>query len=128
MENQNPNTNPSNAGKGLGIASLVLGILAFIFSFVPCLGAYAFYPGVVGVILGIVSIIQANKAQAAKGLAIAGLALSLVGTAVAVYQYQQLMKATKGFEDLGSQMKQSLDSLSKANTMKIDSIAQDSIK
>lgn len=42
MEETTSTTN-SKAGKGLGIAGLVLGILAAVVSFVPCLGMYAMF-------------------------------------------------------------------------------------
>ncbi len=96
MEETTTTTN-SKAGKGLGIAGLVLGILAAILSFVPCLGMYAIFPGIIGLILSVISIVQANKAGAAKGMAIAGLVCSLVGSSIAVWQY---MKIKDGLDQL----------------------------
>lgn len=86
-------TTNSKAGKGLGIAGLVLGILAAILSFVPCLGMYAVFPGIIGLVLSIISIMQASKAGAAKGMAIAGLVCSLVGTSIAGWQWYAINKA-----------------------------------
>jgi hypothetical protein len=96
MEETTTTTN-SKAGKGLGIAGLVLGILAAILSFVPCLGMYAIFPGIIGLVLSIISIVQANKAGAAKGMAIAGLVCSIVGSSIAVWQY---MKIKDGLEQI----------------------------
>jgi hypothetical protein len=96
MEETTTTTN-SKAGKGLGIAGLVLGILAAILSFVPCLGMYAIFPGIIGLILSVISIVQAGKAGAAKGMAIAGLVCSIVGSSIAVWQY---MKIKDGLEEL----------------------------
>ena len=96
MEETTTTTN-SKAGKGLGIAGLVLGILAAILSFVPCLGMYAIFPGVIGLVLSVISIVQAGKAGAAKGMAIAGLVCSIVGSSIAVWQY---MKIKDGLEEL----------------------------
>lgn len=97
-------TTNSKAGKGLGIAGLVLGILAAILSFVPCLGMYAVFPGIIGLVLSIISIMQASKAGAAKGMAIAGLVCSLVGTSIAGWQWYALNKiateAGPGLENL----------------------------
>lgn len=92
-------TSNSKAGKGLGIAGLVLGILAAVVSFVPCLGMYAMFPGIIGLILSIISIIQANKAGAAKGMAIAGLVCSLVGIAIAGWQYSKLKAVGEEFKE-----------------------------
>lgn len=101
---QNNTTTPStpSAGKGLGIAGLVLGILAAIVSFIPCLGVYALIPGIVGLILSAISMTQASKAGASKGLAIAGLICSIVGCAIAGWQWYALSTAADKFkEELG---------------------------
>lgn len=97
MEQTNTTEVKSNAGKGLGIAGLVCGILAAIISFVPCLGMYALIPGVVGLVLSVVSVIQAGKAGASKGMAIAGIVCSVVGCSIAGWQYSQV---SAGLEQL----------------------------
>ena len=76
----------SNAGQGLGIAGLILGIIALIISFIPCLGMYAVIPGVIAIVLSAIAFSQAKKADAAKGLIIAALVVSILGTAIAVFQ------------------------------------------
>lgn len=106
MEETTTTTN-SKAGKGLGIAGLVLGILAAIVSFVPCLGMYAMFPGIIGLVLSIISIIQAGKAGAAKGMAIAGLVCSIIGIAIAGWQYSKLSA-------VGEELKQTLENLDTA--------------
>ena len=83
----------SNAGKGFGIAGFVLGLIALIFSFIPCLGMYAMFPGFLAIILAAVALMQANKGNGPKGLIIPALIVSLIGTAVAVYQYSVLKEA-----------------------------------
>ena len=100
-------TTNSKAGKGLGIAGLVLGILAAVVSFVPCLGMYAMFPGIIGLVLSIISIVQANKAGAAKGMAIAGLVCSLVGIAIAGWQYSKL-------KAVGEELKETLENIDTA--------------
>lgn len=106
MEQNQGKTN-SKAGKGLGIAGLVLGILAAIISFIPCLGMYAFIPGFIGLILSLISFVQANKAGATKGLAIAGIVCSVIGCSIAAWQYVQITSAVKeGLENIdASQLK-----------------------
>lgn len=109
------NTTPSTAGKGLGVAGLVLGILAAIISFIPCLGVYALLPGIVGIVLSAISMMQANKAGAGKGLAIAGLICSIVGCAIAGWQYYEL-------KTLGDQVKDGLEQIEQSGAM--DSLAK----
>jgi hypothetical protein len=82
----------SNAGKGLSIAGLVVGILSAILSFVPCMGMYAIYIGPVGLILAGVGFFQANKAGASKGMAIAGIVLSIAATGIAYWQYTKIQE------------------------------------
>ena len=79
MEETTNTTQNANAGKTLGIAGMILGIITVIVSFIPCLGMYALIPGVVGLIVSIISINQANKAGAPKGMAVAGLICSIIG-------------------------------------------------
>ncbi len=76
----------STAGQGFGIAALILGIIAFIFAFIPCFGWVALIPGVIAIALSIVALSQANKANGAKGLIIAALVVSIFGTSVAILQ------------------------------------------
>lgn len=109
---ENNERKPSNGSSGLGIAGLVLGIVAAVVAFIPCFGMYAIYPGIIGVVLSGISIYLANKTQAAKGMAIAGLVCALVGCSIAGYQYYII---NKGMEVLDKSLKEngSLDSLRK---------------
>jgi hypothetical protein len=109
-------TSNSKAGRGLGIAGLVLGILAAILSFVPCLGMYAIFPGIIGLILSIISIVQANKAGAAKGMAIAGLVCSIVGSGIAGWQWYTISKAVK---ESGINLEQLKENLENMDTTKL---------
>jgi predicted PurR-regulated permease PerM len=72
-------------GKGLGTAGLVVGIIAVLFSFIPCLGMWAIVPAIVGIVLCAISMKQAGKAGAPKGMALAGLICSIVGALIAIY-------------------------------------------
>lgn len=125
-------TQPQSSGtyKTFGIIALVLGILAFVFSFVPCLGIYAMYPGFLGVILGVVAFFQANKAGAQKGMIITALALSVVGTGVAVWQYTQLKQGVEKLDAAFKQLDKSMDSSKKAlnaDMQKLDADTKKSI-
>ncbi len=69
---------PEKNGAGFGVASMVLGIIAVLFS--CCIYVVAFPLGILGLILGIVGI----KKNSGKGMAIAGLVLNLIAVALGV--------------------------------------------
>lgn len=73
----------TTAGQGFGIASLILGIIALLIALIPCIGLFALIPGIVAVVLAIVGLSQASKANGAKGVIIAGLVVSILGTTIA---------------------------------------------
>jgi hypothetical protein len=73
----------TNAGQGLGIAGLVIGIITVFISFIPCIGLLALLPGAVAVVLSGIALNQANRGNGAKGLIIAALVVSIFGTTIA---------------------------------------------
>ncbi|MEA1896383.1 MAG: hypothetical protein U9N53_01820 [Bacteroidota bacterium] len=73
----------TTAGQGFGIASLILGIVALLIALIPCIGLFALIPGIVAIVLAIVGLSQASKANGAKGVIIAGLVVSILGTTIA---------------------------------------------
>lgn len=118
MEQTTPtSTNPAptnpNAGKGMGIAGMVLGIVAIIVSFIPCFGWGAIIIAVIGLILSAVSLSQANKAGAPKGMAIAGLICSVIAIIVGSVW---IFIITKAASEINTELQKSgaLDSLNKA--------------
>lgn len=72
----------TDAGQGLGIAGFVLGILALILAFIPCIGILALIPGIIGITLSAIALTQANSGNGSKGLIIAALIISILATAV----------------------------------------------
>lgn len=80
MEVEQKNT----AGQGFGITALILGIIALLIAFIPCIGMLALIPGVLGIIFAIVGLNQAAQANAARGLVISALVISILGTTIAV--------------------------------------------
>lgn len=76
----------TNAGHGLGIAGLVLGLIAIMICFFPCLGIIAIIPGLVGVTLSVIAYNQAVKGNGARGFIIAALVVSILGSSVALMQ------------------------------------------
>ncbi len=73
----------STAGQGFGIASLILGILALLIAFIPCVGIFALIPGLIAIVLAIVGLSQASSANGSKGIIISGLIISILGTTLA---------------------------------------------
>jgi len=69
----------SNAGQGLGIAGLVLGIMAIPMGIIPCTFYMGVLFGIVGIVICIVALTQANRASGPKGLIVAALVCSIVG-------------------------------------------------
>ena len=66
----------------MGVASLVIGIVAAILGFLPFCGYFAFLPAVVWLILGIVDLVKCGKENLPKNISIAGIALN--GVAILV--------------------------------------------
>lgn len=63
----------------MDIASLVLGIIGVIFSFIPFCNIISIIICIVGLVLGIVSLVLKAKAGNPKGMAIAGVVLNAIG-------------------------------------------------
>lgn len=78
MENNNNQT--SSAGQGMGITSLVLGILGVITAFIPCFGSFAILFGVLAIIFGAIGFSQAKKGNGSTKLPLAGLILGIIAT------------------------------------------------
>ena len=66
----------------MGIAALILGIISIIIGFIPLCGMIALVPAIIGLILGIVDIVQKNKKGEKKGVSIAGTVLSAVAIVI----------------------------------------------
>ena len=112
----------------MGIASLVLGIVGLVFSFIPCLGTYGIFLTIPGIVFGAIGIAKAAKNNGAgKGLAIAGLVCSIIGSVIAGYQWYVLHKASSGLseaiEDISKEI-QKTEKLDKA----IDDLAKEAQK
>lgn len=76
---------PPKKGAGLAIASLVLGIIALLLSWVPIINNLAAVLAVVGLGLGIPALLRARKGtHEGRGMAIAGLVTSVVAIAVVI--------------------------------------------
>jgi len=69
----------STAGQGLGVAGLVLGILAIPMGIIPCTFYIGIVFGIMGLVLSLVALSQANRGYGPKNLIIAALICSIVG-------------------------------------------------
>ncbi len=92
------------AVKAPGIFAFVLSVISLFLSFVPCLGMYAVFPGVLAIVLAGVAYMRAKKENAPNGLIIAALIISLLSSSIAVYQYiiitNVAAKLEEGLEDI----------------------------
>ena len=77
-----------SAKKGIGITSLVMGILAVVFSFT---GFFGVLFGLAGLILGIIGCVKKNG----KGMSIAGIVLSIIGIVLSVVVLIAAIEAIK---------------------------------
>jgi len=68
----------TTAGKGLGIAALVVAIVALLLCWVPIINNFAAFLGFVALVLGVISLVIAAKRNGSKGLGIASTVISVV--------------------------------------------------
>lgn len=71
---------------GLGIASLVFGIAALPFAFIPCCGTLAIIPAGLGLLFGAIGFFLAKSRNRSGGLCTAALVVSLIAAGIAVFQ------------------------------------------
>lgn len=91
----------------MGIAALIIGIVAIVLGLVPACGlVFGLPPAIVGLILGIVEIKAKSKKQAPKGMGIAGTILNsiaivviLIWTLVIAVGAKEAMPEIKGAVD-----------------------------
>lgn len=86
---------PAPASKSaLGIASLVLGIVGIVGSWIPFLNNFSFIIAIVGVILGAIGLRSVLKGtKAGKGITIAGLVLSILACVIVLATQSMYSKA-----------------------------------
>ena len=75
-----PAAPPEQPKKGLGIAAMVLGIIALVFGFIPFIATLSFVLGPLAVVLGIIAFIK----RRGRGQGIAGVITGAIGTVVAL--------------------------------------------
>ncbi len=66
----------------MGLAAMIIGIIAVVLGFIPVCGMIALVPAIIGLILGIVDVKKKSKAQQPKGQGMAGIVLNAVAIIV----------------------------------------------
>ena len=89
----------NNAGQGLGIAALVIGILSLLIAFIPCLGVFAIVPGCIAIILSAFGLNSALKNNGSKDLNIAALIISILSTLIAILWLSLFTKVTDIYDN-----------------------------
>lgn len=80
-----PAYTPPQPQNGLGTAGFVLGLIGLLFSPIPFVGMVAWPLVILGLIFSLIGLSRANRRRATnKGLAVAGIVLSLVGLVICV--------------------------------------------
>lgn len=102
------NHGEQKATSGFGTASLVLGILAIVFSFIPVISYISFILGILAIIFGIVSLCKG----ASKGLAIAGIIISIIAVYMAYAMH-------KGLETAVDEVGNSINQITGGNTEQV---------
>lgn len=106
-----PSAGPKSTPKrtnGLGVAALVLGLVALVFAWIPIANYFGMFIGLVGLVLGIVGLLIKNRS---KGLTIAGAAISalalILAIIMAVVYATAFAAAVKSVQDEGSRIQSS---------------------
>lgn len=82
---------PSTKGKGLGMAGMIIGIVALVWAVIPVVGAAAWWLAVVGLILSVIAFFMAKGGgNPKKGAIIAGMILNVIALALAIYWITQI--------------------------------------
>jgi hypothetical protein len=109
----------TTAGQGLGIAGLILGILAIPLALMGCTFALALLLGAAGIALSAIGLHQANSAHGTKGLPISGLTVSIVGLSIALMwgllftstaiQHGQFWRNAPFWEHIGKEVEKNVE-------------------
>jgi hypothetical protein len=99
-------------GKGLGIAAMVLGIIAAALSFLPIINILGVPLAIVGLILGIVAAVAARGKRGPIGFGIVGIACSSVALIITIAMYAA---AAASVTDAADRLNEASDALN-ANT------------
>lgn len=68
----------SARGNGMAVTGMVLGIVGFVFAFIPCLGWFGMILGILGTIFSGIGLAHASRTKQGKSMAVSGLVLSIL--------------------------------------------------
>lgn len=93
---------PSTKGKGLGMAGMIIGIVALVWACIPYVGAAAWWMALVGLILSVVAFFMAkNGGNTKRGGIVAGIILNVVALGLAImWAYMLVSAVSDGLEGL----------------------------
>jgi hypothetical protein len=93
----------------MGVASMVIGIIAVVIGFIPFCGAWAVVPAIIGLGLGIADLVVKTRRGDSRGMAIAGVVLNPVAIVVIVgWYFLFVYGATQAMEDAQWQLQQGM--------------------
>ena len=104
MDETTPQPTQPKTTSGLAIASLVLGIIAILTSFLPIINNLSFFVALIGLVLAVIALVGAIRGKhTAKGMSIAGVVLAVVSIAVVLVTQSAYSAALKSAsEELSS--------------------------
>lgn len=76
------NQAPQGGSNGLSVAALVCGIVAIIGAWIPVVCYFTFVLAILGIVFGVKGMKQSKLTGTGHGLAVAGLVLGIIGTAL----------------------------------------------
>lgn len=112
------------AGKGLGIAALVIAIVALTLCWVPIINNLAAVLGFVALILGIVSLVIAAKRRGSKGL---GIASSIIAVVAIVLVFVTQSAYVAAIDDIVEAIEDSADGESAASEKDVEQASDESL-
>lgn len=120
-----PATPPAKtgAGKGVGIAALVIAIVALALCWVPIVNNIAAVLGVVALILGVISFILASKRHGGKGL---GIASGIIAVVAVVLVFVTQAAYVAAIDDVVAAIEDSADGESAASDKELEQANDDS--
>lgn len=97
----------------MGVASMVIGIVAASLCWIPFCNYWAFIPAVVGLVLGGIEMNKKKTANEPRGMAVAGVVLNIVAIAFITFWTVVLADSAKNVVSAVDKHRESLEKLHK---------------
>ena len=88
----------------MGLAAMIIGIVAVILGFIPLCGMIAIVPAIIGLVLGIVDVQKRSKKQQPKGQGTAGIILNAAAIVVILIWTLIFAAASEPLKELAEQV------------------------